>query len=175
MWLRKLLKPAANYLSFLTLYFEGAMPWRCPVCGTENRDEALTCRVCGAYKPEATTKRLQVAKETTLPYVVVSVEVLESPVESLVGKKFEFKIEATGAIVTVGRAVDNQVVIPDPTVSRRHLRLIVTSNGIVVEDLGSSNGTFLLEGGSERRVRAENVGRQALIRIGHTKLRLSLS
>ncbi|MEZ0320241.1 MAG: FHA domain-containing protein [Pyrobaculum sp.] len=148
------------------------MPWRCPVCGTENSDEVLTCRVCGAYKPEATTRRVsQVAKEAATVEVVV--EVLESPVESLRGKRYEFKASAPGAIVTVGRAVDNHVIIPDPMVSRRHLRLIATSNGIVVEDLGSSNGTYLIAEGGERLVKVENVGRSAVIKIGNTKLKIS--
>lgn len=150
------------------------MPWRCPICGTENRDDALTCRVCGAYKPEATTRRVaQIAKESVS--ATLHIEVLESPVESLVGRRFEIKVTAPGIIVSVGRAVENQIVVPDPAVSRRHLRLIVTSNGIIVEDLGSSNGTYLVERGVERLIKVENVGREAVVRIGDTKLRITLS
>ncbi len=150
------------------------MPWRCPICGTENRDDALTCRVCGAYKPEATTRRVaQIAKEPVSAALLV--EVLESPVESLVGRRFEIKVTTPGAVISVGRAVENQIVVPDPAVSRRHLRLIVTSNGIVVEDLGSSNGTYLLEKGVERLIKVENVGKEAIVKIGDTKLRIVLS
>ena len=148
------------------------MPWRCPICGTENRDDALTCRVCGAYKPEATTRKTAQIKESISVSLVV--EVLESPVESLVGRRFEFKVGTPGAVITVGRAAENQVIVPDPAVSRRHLRLIVTSNGVVVEDLGSTNGTYLVEGGGERLVKVENVGRQAVVRVGGTKLRIAL-
>jgi pSer/pThr/pTyr-binding forkhead associated (FHA) protein len=150
------------------------MPWRCPICGTENRDDALTCRVCGAYKPEATTRRVaQIAKESVS--ATLHIEVLESPVESLVGRRFEIKVTAPGTIVSVGRAVENQIVVPDPAVSRRHLRLIVTSNGVIVEDLGSTNGTYLVERGVERLIKVENVGREAVVRIGDTKLRITLS
>jgi pSer/pThr/pTyr-binding forkhead associated (FHA) protein len=148
------------------------MPWRCPVCGTENRDDVLTCKVCGAYKPEATTRKTAQIKESISASLVV--EVLESPVESLVGRRFEFKVGTPGAVISVGRAVENQVIVPDPAVSRRHLRLIVTSNGVVVEDLGSSNGTYLVEGGGERLIKVENVGRQAAVRMGGTKLRIAL-
>jgi len=42
------------------------MPWRCPVCGTENRDDVLTCKVCGAYKPEATTRKTAQIKNPSL-------------------------------------------------------------------------------------------------------------
>ena len=150
------------------------MPWRCPICGTENRDDALTCRVCGAYKPEATTRRVaQIAKESVSATLLV--EVLESPVESLVCRRFEIKVTTPGAVISVGRAVENQVIVPDPAVSRRHLRLIVTSNGVVVEDLGSSNGTYLLEKGVERLIKVENVGKEAIVKIGGTKLRIVLS
>jgi FOG: FHA domain len=150
------------------------MPWKCPVCGTENHDDVLTCRVCGAYKPEATTRKItQATKETVLASLIV--EVVESPVESLTGRRFEFKVNAPGAIVSVGRAVENHVVVPDPAVSRRHLRLIVSSNGVIVEDLGSSNGTYLVEGGRERLIKVENVGRQAMVKIGGTKLRIILA
>jgi pSer/pThr/pTyr-binding forkhead associated (FHA) protein len=148
------------------------MPWRCPVCGTENRDDVLTCKVCGAYKPEATTRKTAQIKESISASLVV--EVLESPVESLVGRRFEFKVGTPGGVISVGRAVENQVIVPDPAVSRRHLRLIVTSNGVVVEDLGSSNGTYLVEGGGERLVKVENVGRQAVVRVGGTKLKIAL-
>jgi hypothetical protein len=44
---------------------------------------------------------------------------------------------------TVGRSEDNDIVIPDPNVSRRHARLSRADNGFVVEDLGSTNGTLL--------------------------------
>src|ERR687893_335329 len=55
---------------------------------------------------------------------------------------------------TVGRSEDNDVVIPDPNVSRRHARLSRLDNGFVVEDLGSTNGT-LLDGAPIDRERIE--------------------
>lgn len=44
---------------------------------------------------------------------------------------------------SVGRSDDNEVVISDPNISRKHARLIRAENGFVVEDLGSTNGTLL--------------------------------
>jgi pSer/pThr/pTyr-binding forkhead associated (FHA) protein len=45
--------------------------------------------------------------------------------------------------VTVGREQDNDAVISNPTVSRRHARLCVDADGhLVVEDLGSAGGTW---------------------------------
>ena len=43
----------------------------------------------------------------------------------------------------VGREDDAAVRIDDPSISRRHARLIVTSEGVCVEDLHSKNGTSM--------------------------------
>ena len=49
-----------------------------------------------------------------------------------------------GELVTVGRDVSNDIVINDPEASRQHLRLRRRrGGGYVLEDLGSTNGTFV--------------------------------
>jgi adenylate cyclase len=48
-----------------------------------------------------------------------------------------------GRTVVVGRAVTSDIPIYDPTISRRHAEVSLTDNGVLVKDLGSSNGTFL--------------------------------
>jgi hypothetical protein len=45
--------------------------------------------------------------------------------------------------VTIGRDIGNTIVINDPEVSRRHARLTAQAGGYVLEDLGSTNGTFV--------------------------------
>jgi|SRR5262245_16315784 len=44
---------------------------------------------------------------------------------------------------TIGRAGDNVVVVGDPVVSGHHARLTLRDEDWWVEDLGSTNGTFL--------------------------------
>jgi predicted component of type VI protein secretion system len=46
-------------------------------------------------------------------------------------------------IVTLGRDITNDIVINDPEVSRHHLRLARGAGGFTIEDLGSTNGTFI--------------------------------
>ena len=46
-------------------------------------------------------------------------------------------------IVTLGRDITNDIVINDPEVSRHHMRLTRGAGGFTVEDLGSTNGTFV--------------------------------
>lgn len=45
--------------------------------------------------------------------------------------------------LTIGRDVECDIVIPDRQVSRRHARISLSGNGVLLEDLGSKNGTFL--------------------------------
>lgn len=45
--------------------------------------------------------------------------------------------------IHIGREQNCEIMIPDRQVSRYHARLRITDGGIVLEDLGSKNGTFL--------------------------------
>jgi predicted component of type VI protein secretion system len=45
--------------------------------------------------------------------------------------------------LTIGRDITNRIVINDPEVSRKHSRLSLQSGAYVIEDLGSTNGTFV--------------------------------
>ena len=56
---------------------------------------------------------------------------------------------------SVGRSEENEIVISNPNVSRRHAQLSRSENGFVVEDLGSTNGT-LLDGAPIDRERIES-------------------
>ncbi len=46
-------------------------------------------------------------------------------------------------IVALGRDITNDIVINDPEVSRHHCRMTRTPSGYTLEDLGSTNGTFI--------------------------------
>jgi hypothetical protein len=45
--------------------------------------------------------------------------------------------------ITIGRDTTNDIVINDAEVSRKHSRLLLQSGGFVLEDMGSTNGTFV--------------------------------
>jgi pSer/pThr/pTyr-binding forkhead associated (FHA) protein len=68
-----------------------------------------------------------------------------------------------GALTTIGRAPECDVSIPSEEISRRHAQVKPTQDGLMVEDLGSANGTFingqrvqsgLLKAGDELRLDA---------------------
>lgn len=45
--------------------------------------------------------------------------------------------------LSIGREAGNEMVVSDADVSRKHARLILQGNAYLVEDLGSTNGTFV--------------------------------
>lgn len=51
--------------------------------------------------------------------------------------------ELSEAMITLGRDITNAIVINDREVSRHHLRLTRGADGYTLEDLGSTNGTFI--------------------------------
>ncbi|MGP7959336.1 FhaA domain-containing protein [Sanguibacter sp. A247] len=49
----------------------------------------------------------------------------------------------TGPVTVIGRGSEADIVVDDPGVSRRHLEIRITSDGVVATDLGSTNGLFV--------------------------------
>jgi pSer/pThr/pTyr-binding forkhead associated (FHA) protein len=61
------------------------------------------------------------------------------------------EIPLEGDQFTIGRKPDNSIVIDNPAVSGHHARLVRTQDAFVVEDLGSTNGTFVNDVKVEKR------------------------
>jgi hypothetical protein len=75
----------------------------------------------------------------------------------------------TQAGVTIGRADDSTIVLSDDYVSTRHARLVPRGEEWLVEDLGSTNGTYL----DRQRVTAPTpVAIGVPIRVGKTVMEL---
>src|SRR5215469_9962884 len=70
--------------------------------------------------------------------------------------------------VKVGKAPDNDLVIDHPTVSRNHLIVRRQGDRFLVQDLGSTNGTFV----DGAQVREAYLRPGALLEIGDVQLRL---
>ena len=59
---------------------------------------------------------------------------------------------SVGVGLTIGRAPDNAVIIDNPAVSGHHARVFSESGAVILEDLNSTNGTFVNGHHSTRRV-----------------------
>jgi transcriptional regulator with GAF, ATPase, and Fis domain len=53
------------------------------------------------------------------------------------------QIEVAGGLVRIGTAADNDLVLHDDTVSRKHCEIESSSDGLRVRDVGSTNGVIL--------------------------------
>ena len=72
--------------------------------------------------------------------------------------------------IIIGRAPDSTIVLDDDFVSTHHARLTPNGNHWIVEDLGSTNGTWI----DRTRVTTPTVFRPGTqLRIGRTSLELS--
>jgi hypothetical protein len=74
----------------------------------------------------------------------------------------EVRLSPSTAPITIGRAPDNTLVIQDPTVSSRHARLFLQGSQWYVQDLGSTNGTFV----NEQRITQYPIRTGDKIRLG---------
>jgi hypothetical protein len=81
------------------------------------------------------------------------------------------RVRVAGDEAHVGRGYDNDVIIDDPYVAARHVRIFRDGAGrLVAEDAGSKNGMFL-DRSSTRQARIV-VDPERTIRIGHTHVRI---
>lgn len=75
----------------------------------------------------------------------------------------------SGQPITIGRAPDSTIVIRDDFASNRHARVLPVDGQWMVEDVGSTNGTYL---GRDRVTRPTPVPLGVPIRIGRSSFEL---
>lgn len=72
--------------------------------------------------------------------------------------------------LTIGRAEENDLTLSgDPSISARHARIVIEQGQFWLEDLGSTNGTYLGEGKVQARVL---IGPGTVFVVGRTTLEL---
>ena len=79
-------------------------------------------------------------------------------------KEFPFNKDA----ITVGRKPENDVTIDNPVVSGKHARFIREGNAVFIEDLGSTNGTYV----NKAPVKRQQLQNFDYIRIAFTDFKL---
>src|SRR5580765_8702629 len=89
---------------------------------------------------------------------------------AIVVNGMRYPVPAQG--LRIGRAPENDVVLPDPNVSRQHLVVWATPRGAFLRDLGSQNGTYI----AGRRIGSgpEAIPAGARVRIGVTEIQIEV-
>jgi pSer/pThr/pTyr-binding forkhead associated (FHA) protein len=77
--------------------------------------------------------------------------------------------ELAGGMIMIGRGADCQLMLDDDYVSTRHARVVSGDNGVYIEDLGSTNGTYV---NGMRITAPTTITLQDTVRIGKTVLKL---
>jgi len=128
------------------------MTLRCSVCGVDNREGSFFCSQCGA----------KLHFMGMPPAYLISM----SP-----GAERE-RYPISSRVSYIGREEMNQVVIPNEAISKKHAKLTFADGKFYIEDLSSSNGTFL----NGTRVHARTALRNGdLIRLGAVIVKFEIS
>jgi hypothetical protein len=76
------------------------------------------------------------------------------------------RFDLGGAVISIGRASDNDVIVDDPEVSRHHCQLKLQHGAYSLADLGSRNGSWI----NGQPVSEVALGPGDVIRIGSTEI-----
>ncbi|MCX7860408.1 MAG: FHA domain-containing protein [Chloroflexus sp.] len=138
----------------------------CNYCQAQQLDGTIFCTVCGASlihtQPQRqTTASLNRAAAEAAQLIEDQATVLPAPVSATTGPAIVLVVLSSGRRIElpaapeliIGRKDQQRGFFPDVDfsldggydagVSRRHARIVRFDNGYMLEDLGSSNGTFL--------------------------------
>lgn len=119
----------------------------------------LELKPAGARRPPAVVQTRQPSKKVKTPKKVTVVEG-----DANKGKSFDL-----GEELVIGRAEKCHIVLDDTYVSQMHARFFARGESYMVEDLGSTNGTYL----NRRRITSPvEVSRGDQVKIGKTVLEL---
>ena len=123
----------------------------CPSCDFENRVDSRYCTQCGTklQSSEASAPRLVVLQEDE--------------------KKEVFTLSSIKSII--GREVENDVMIDDEKISRRHAIIYHDEGEYWIEDLNSKNGVYL---NGKKITGRERLVDGYLLKLGTTMLRFEL-
>lgn len=211
------------------------MPWKCPVCGYENSDDANFCIRCGAQKqaqiavsspspvqqpdqgvqqapppaPQPPMEQPSMQQAQSIPQQPVEVPppppsaqqipaqpvptqlpspqqvvlpppplqipqqqkyyilFIQTPYAGLINQKIPLNFDIFPAI-SIGRSPENVIIVPDPEVSRRHASISLENGELYIEDLNSTNGTYVYDGKLFQPVKGkQKIQSNSIIKLGN--------
>lgn len=111
---------------------------QCDACGTRVDPLARFCSSCGAPQTPA-----EIHPTDTMPAINVNDLVGTPQLVVTRGANAGSKYALDQRVTRIGRHPNSDIFLDDVTVSRDHAEVTTTTDGIVVRDLGSLNGTYL--------------------------------
>jgi hypothetical protein len=87
----------------------------------------------GTFKVRSSSRRGAVAPATT------STPSTRHPILDIDGQRYLL----TGPVTVIGRGSEADIIVDDTGVSRRHLEIRITPDGVIASDLGSTNGLYV--------------------------------
>ncbi|NMR20455.1 FhaA domain-containing protein [Cellulomonas fimi] len=83
--------------------------------------------------------RSSTVRGTVAPATAAAAPSARHPLLDIDGQRYLL----TGPVTVIGRGSEADIIVDDPGVSRRHLEIRVTPDGVVATDLDSTNGLFV--------------------------------
>lgn len=73
--------------------------------------------------------------------------------------------------ISIGRSPENVIVVPDPEVSRRHAIISLENGKLYIEDLNSTNGTYIYDGKLFNPIKGKmEIQAGSLIKLGNNTI-----
>jgi pSer/pThr/pTyr-binding forkhead associated (FHA) protein len=133
---------------------------KCPVCQTTHVDNTVFCSECGTYLLEGVNRETEIMntdwmgdKENKAAIRAALDDTEPLTVRLIIGDgKREVEVVIGSKAVLIGRLdpmanilpeVDLSTEAQEKGISRRHARMLKREGNLVIEDLGSANGTFI--------------------------------
>ena len=128
------------------------MTLNCAICGNENREGSFFCSQCGAK----------------LHFMGMPPAYLVNMSDPGDDKRYAI----SSRVSYIGRDETNQVIIPDEAISKKHAKMTFSDGKFYIEDLTSSNGTYL----NGTRVHTRTVLKNGdLLRLGAMVVKFEIS
>ncbi|HII74401.1 FHA domain-containing protein, partial [Sulfurisphaera tokodaii] len=104
------------------------------------------------------------AQQVTQKYYLLFIQ---TPYAGLINQKIPLSFDIFPSI-SVGRSPENVIIVPDPEVSRRHALISLEGGELYIEDLNSTNGTYIYDGKLFQPVKGkQKISPNTIIKLGN--------
>ena len=147
----------------------------CESCGQKLHPSWDECPYCGFKKGAAAGGAAPPSASGSAPQRTMALDLNAGPMAGtgmlgwlipLEGSRIGELLELRGR-VTVGSAADNTVAINEPSISGHHCEFVGSANGFKLNDLGSTNGTFV----NDKKINTHDLIDNDNVRLGRIRFK----